>query len=76
MKVVQYAIRMSGSQYVNTSVCQYVNMSICQNATFQLRYKNESCSECLMISGSEKTAISTWYWTAKEQGTGILLYNS
>ena len=21
-------------------------MSICQNATFQLRYQNESCSEC------------------------------
>ena len=28
------------------SVCQYVSMSICQNATFQLRYQNESCSEC------------------------------
>ena len=28
------------------SVCQYVNMSICHNATFQLRYQNESCSKC------------------------------
>ena len=33
-------------QYVNMSACQYVSMSICQNATFQLRYQNESCSEC------------------------------
>ena len=36
MKVVQNAIR----------GCQTVSMSIFQNATFQLRYQNESCSEC------------------------------
>ena len=46
MKVVQNVIRTSDSHYVNTSVCQYVNISICQNATFQIRYQNESCSEC------------------------------
>ena len=33
-------------QYVNMSICQYVSMSICQNPTYQLRYQNESCSEC------------------------------
>ena len=37
---------MSVCQYVRMSICQYVNMLICQNATFQLRYQNESCSEC------------------------------
>ena len=30
-------------QYV---ICPFVNVSICQNATFQLRYQNESCSKC------------------------------
>ena len=24
----------------------YVNMSICHNATFRLKYQNQSCSEC------------------------------
>ena len=33
-------------QYVNMCACQYVSMSMCQNATFELRYQNESCSEC------------------------------
>ena len=33
-------------RYVGMSVCRYVGMSVCQNATFQLRYQNESCSEC------------------------------
>ena len=33
-------------QYANMSVCQYVSISICQNAPFQLRYQNESWSEC------------------------------
>ena len=32
--------------YVSMSTCQYVNMSIYQNATFQLRYQNETCSKC------------------------------
>ena len=38
---------------INTDVCPrrrrvktLSHMSICQNATFQLRYQNESCSEC------------------------------
>ena len=34
------------TDYVNMSTCQYVSMSICKNATFQLSYQNESCSEC------------------------------
>ena len=44
-KVVQNVNRMSENIM---SVCQYeyVSMSICQNATFQLRYQNESCSKC------------------------------
>ena len=46
MKVVQNVIRISDSHYVIMSIRQYVSMSICQNATFQLRYQNESCSEC------------------------------
>ena len=33
-------------QYFDMSVCQYVSMSVCQNATFQIRYQNESCSKC------------------------------
>ena len=33
-------------KYFGMSICQYVSMSICQNATFQLRYQNESCSKC------------------------------
>ena len=50
-KVVQNVNRMSENnisvcQYVRMSTCPYVNMSICQNATFQLRYQNESCSKC------------------------------
>ena len=50
-KVVQNVNRMSENimsvcQYVRMSKCQYVSMSICQNATFQLTYQNESCSEC------------------------------
>ena len=47
MKVVQNVISMSDSQYVSKSISQYVSMSIGQNATFQLRYQNESCSEYL-----------------------------
>ena len=43
--IFQY-VNMSICPYVNMSTCQYVNMSICQNATFQLSYQNESCSEC------------------------------
>ena len=43
IKVVQNVNRMSEIVF---SVCQYVNMSVCQNATFQLRYQNESCSKC------------------------------
>ena len=43
MKVVQNVKTISENII---SVCQHVSMSICQNATFQLRYQNESCSEC------------------------------
>ena len=51
MKVVQNVKTISENiisvcQHVSMSICPYVNMSICQNATFQLRYQNESCSEC------------------------------
>ena len=45
MSLCQY-VNMSICQQVYMSVCQYVSMSICQNATFQLRYQNESCSQC------------------------------
>ena len=54
MKVVQNFMRTSDSHYVNTSIRQYVSvsvcvsMSVCQYATFQIRYQNESCSECHM----------------------------
>ena len=51
MKVVQNVKTISENiisvcQHVSMSICPYVNMSICQNATFQLRYQNESCSKC------------------------------
>ena len=51
MKVVQNVIMISENiisvcQNVSMSICPYVNMSLCQNATFQLRYQNESCSKC------------------------------
>ena len=45
MKVVQN-VRQLLCHYVNMFIGQYFNMSICQNATFQLSYQNESCSEC------------------------------
>merc|ERR1711993_35511 len=51
MKVVQNVKTISENiisvcQYVSMSICPYVNMSICQNATFQLKYQNESCPKC------------------------------
>ena len=51
MKVVQNVKTISENiilvcERVSMSICPYVNMSICQNATFQLRYQNESCSKC------------------------------
>ena len=51
MKVVQNVQTISENiisvcQHVSMSICPYVNMLICQNATFQLRYQNESCSKC------------------------------
>ena len=52
MQLFSLVIKMKVVQNVKTisenimSVCQHVSMSICQNATFQLRYQNESCSEC------------------------------
>ena len=52
-----HCVIMTKCQYVNFSICQYVSKFIinclcqyviilCQYATFQLRYQNESCSEC------------------------------
>ena len=42
--------------YVSMSICPYVNISICQNATFQLRYQNESCSERRIVRKFLRTA--------------------
>ena len=44
----------SGCQTVSMSVSKYVSMSIGQNATFQLRYQNESCSAWLRKQFSNK----------------------
>ena len=43
--------------YASMSVRQYASMPVCQNDIFQLKYQNESCSECHQ-SDSQKVKIA------------------